>query len=1014
MAFPLQTLPATGVKLGADPITTYDGAADVGGGYAELAKAGWGPAGYYYNVSLATPMPMQGPANVKATGTFTATDIVVGNPSPGGSPLSGASTAGSVIAVAIPSGFASWTLLVKGYANGLIVTEVSVNSTNGTDGDWVGARCRLMAGSSLSADNVDYQLFQDGSYQGNAAGATWVRARSCSGMTTFPAVVFVLSGAAASYPNTTLGTSTASIGYVQQSGTAQWAIKTTDITASGNLTAAAQTVPITLSGQSTVNVEISGTWTGSLMFEGFVAASWNPVNGTSSSTSGPATTTTVNGTFRLTPAAFAQLRVNAVTLLSGTAVINIRGSTGAGGIYANQILPTKLTNGTVDAGVEPFGALVANTGYQTLFYDVWATSPIDTIDKWSVTGTTPGVSSGLMTMVATVSTYNAIQTKDAVRPNVGFSLVRNGISIETAVSTGAGRFWGLGTPATVPAAAVLAQNGIGYELDQATGALLAVTYAAGVRTTVATLTRPTDGATHGYGLYFRVTQAYWLLDGVTVASQAFPNVTVAGLPALIVRQNAAAFTGTPAFANIAHLTADTSRQGTVISDPVVGTRQARVNADGSLRVSGVAGGMALPVSLATNTPDVTDRAARLLGQVTNAGTFAVQSAATLSAETTKVIGTVNVAAGQAIASTQGTAGALANAWPVKVTDGTSTPAIKPASTLSALTDAAMAVQEINIGNQADASATTDTGTFSLIALFKRLLAKVTTQLPAALGGATSAASLPVVLSSDTASGSITTQNLVPAGAATAGSAVEIVLNGASSLATQVTGTYTGALSLQVSVDGTSWITVGGTPFINVNTGGYLASITSALVSIFQADCGAFTKARITALAAVTGTAVVTIRASANPSMVALDAGFPTGTNSIGNIGTVTTVSSVTSVAASTPAISTTTAATLSSAASTNATSVKASAGSLYSVTASNVGAAAAFLKLFNLATAPTVGTSVPFLTIPIPASGVVNIPFGAQGMRMATGIAFAITNLVADSDTTAIAAAQVKIAIAYI
>lgn len=40
-----------------------------------------------------------------------------------------------------------------------------------------------------------------------------------------------------------------------------------------------------------------------------------------------------------------------------------------------------------------------------------------------------------------------------------------------------------------------------------------------------------------------------------------------------------------------------------------------------------------PVSLATNTPDVTDRAGRLLGQVTNAGTFAVQSAATLQAGT---------------------------------------------------------------------------------------------------------------------------------------------------------------------------------------------------------------------------------------------------------------------------------------------------------------------------------------------------------------------------------------------
>ena len=282
---------------------------------------------------------------------------------------------------------------------------------------------------------------------------------------------------------------------------------------------------------------------------------------------------------------------------------------------ANVIGKAAITNGTVDAGVEPFGAMAVNAGFQTLFYDEWPTNPIDTVDKWTVTGTTPVVATGNMTMVATLSTYNAIQTKDTVRPNVGFSLVRNGFSIEAAVSTGAGRFWGLGTPATVPAAAVLAQNGIGFELDQATGSLLAVTYAAGVRTTIATLTRPTDGLTHAYGVYFRVTQAYWILDGVTVASQSFPNIQVAALPALIVRQNAAAFTGTPAFVNIAHLTADTSRQGVLISDPIIGTRQARVTSTGSLHVNnthiggtaiaagtGISGAGVQRVTLATDIP----------------------------------------------------------------------------------------------------------------------------------------------------------------------------------------------------------------------------------------------------------------------------------------------------------------------------------------------------------------------------------------------------------------------------
>ena len=85
-----------------------------------------------------------------------------------------------------------------------------------------------------------------------------------------------------------------------------------------------------------------------------------------------------------------------------------------------------------------------------------------------------------------------------------------------------------------------------------------------------------------------------------------------------------------------------------------------------------------PVSMAANTPDVTDRSGRLLGTIantsfaaTNAGTFAVQAASTLAAETTKVIGTVNVAAAQTIAVTQATAANLnATVTPQAITKGT--------------------------------------------------------------------------------------------------------------------------------------------------------------------------------------------------------------------------------------------------------------------------------------------------------------------------------------------------------
>lgn len=239
----------------------------------------------------------------------------------------------------------------------------------------------------------------------------------------------------------------------------------------------------------------------------------------------------------------------------------------------------------------------------------------------------------------------------------------------------------------------------------------------------------------------------------------------------------------------------------------------------------------------------------------------------------------------------------------------------------------------------------------------------------------------------TASGSITTQNLVPAGVATAGSAVEVDLNGKDTLSVQVVGTYTGALSIQATVNGTVWVTLGGASYItNLATGAQAASIASAAVGIFQLGVGGFLKARVAALAAVTGTATVSLYATDGNGYVALDQPLPAGTAAIGSVTT-------------TPATGSTY--NLVTAATTNAASIKGSAGVLYEVTVSNVTATAAFVKFYIKNVAPTVGTDVPILTISAPANSTVNIPFGAIGKRFSAGIAIAVTGLIAATDTTA-------------
>jgi hypothetical protein len=129
------------------------------------------------------------------------------------------------------------------------------------------------------------------------------------------------------------------------------------------------------------------------------------------------------------------------------------------------------------------------------------------------------------------------------------------------------------------------------------------------------------------------------------------------------------------------------------------------------------------------------------------------------------------------------------------------------------------------------------------------------------------------------------------------------------------------------------------------------------------------------------------------------------------VATVTTVTAVTTagtpLAPATPYF-------VNSLASTNGALILTGTSGLQALYATNIGATAAFVKLYNKATAPTVGTDVPEMVIPVPAAvagvpGVVQITPGFNGYRFALGLGIAITGAVADSDTTAVAAGQVKV-----
>jgi hypothetical protein len=105
---------------------------------------------------------------------------------------------------------------------------------------------------------------------------------------------------------------------------------------------------------------------------------------------------------------------------------------------------------------------------------------------------------------------------------------------------------------------------------------------------------------------------------------------------------------------------------------------------------------------------------------------------------------------------------------------------------------------------------------------------------------------------------------------------------------------------------------------------------------------------------------------------------------------------------------------LNSAASTNGALILTGTSGLHAFYATNTGATAAYVKLYNKATAPTVGTDVPAMILPIAAAvagvpGVALLPIGYQGFRFALGLGIAVTGGAADADTTAVAAGQVKV-----
>lgn len=193
-------LPGVGDTIAAD---------DVGGVKYQIVKAAFGALDTATLVSSTNPMPVYGP-DATTTGTITATDAVGAAPAGAGAFINAASTAGSIVSVACAGGDSAWNVQITGQTTGAIHFEASLDSTNGTDGNWINCNGRqtgivntVLAGNATAG----------GYWRGNTSGAKYFRVRHTGTLTGTPAVLIRISdGVGATFLNASIPSGTNYIG----------------------------------------------------------------------------------------------------------------------------------------------------------------------------------------------------------------------------------------------------------------------------------------------------------------------------------------------------------------------------------------------------------------------------------------------------------------------------------------------------------------------------------------------------------------------------------------------------------------------------------------------------------------------------------------------------------------------------------------------------------------------------------------------------------------------------------
>ena len=157
-----------------------------------------------------------------------------------------------------------------------------------------------------------------------------------------------------------------------------------DTTQTGSITGSGQSVTFAVNAQSTVGIQASGTFSGTILIKGSVDGStYTPTTATSLTSGALVTTITTAFTGQVNVAGFVSFQLTSVSWTSGTANISLRASTGISNIMLDNPLPVgtnSIGNVGLNAGSNAIGS-ITNTSFASTQSGTWNTgTPSATIN----------------------------------------------------------------------------------------------------------------------------------------------------------------------------------------------------------------------------------------------------------------------------------------------------------------------------------------------------------------------------------------------------------------------------------------------------------------------------------------------------------------------------------------------------------------------------------------------------------------------------------------------------------